>query len=89
MPQYLLAEAQRSDRLARTADRRSAAAADANRDADDYLLAVVLFASSLFFAGISTKVRSLRQRQVLLGLGCLIFLSGVVWVATSPINFSV
>jgi hypothetical protein len=88
MPQYLLAEAQRSARLARTADRRSAAAADANRDADDYLLAVVLFASSLFFAGISTKVRSLRQRQILLGLGCALFLAGVVWVATTPVTFS-
>jgi hypothetical protein len=87
-PQYRLSEIERSDRLAHLADLRSAASAAANRDADDYLLAVVLFASSLFFAGISTKVPALRQRQVLLGLGCALFLAGVVWVATTPVTFS-
>jgi hypothetical protein len=89
MPQYRLAEAEKSERLARTADLKSAKAAAANRHADDYLLAVVLFASALFFAGISTKVRSLRQRQVLLALGCAVFVAGVVWVATSPVDFSI
>ena len=89
MPQYRVAEAQRSDRLAQTADRHSAAAAAASRDADDYLLALVLFASSLFFAGISTKVPSPRQRQVLLALGCVTFLAAAVWVATTPVSFSI
>jgi hypothetical protein len=53
------------------------------------VLAVVLFASSLFFAGISTKLRSLRQRTVLLGLGWAIFLGTAVWVAVSPVSFSI
>lgn len=88
MPQYRPAESERAKQLESTADLRLAAAGRANRNADDYLLAVVLFASSLFFAGISTKLQSPRQREVLLGLGCLIFLAGLIWVATIPVNFS-
>lgn len=89
MPQYRPAEDARAKRLEAAAGLRLAAAGRANRNADDYLLAVVLFASALFFAGISTKLHSPRQQEVLLGLGCLIFLGALIWVATIPVNFSV
>jgi hypothetical protein len=88
MPQYRTADAERAKRLEAAAELRLAAAGRANRNADDYLLAVVLFASALFFAGISTKLHSSRQREALLGLGCLIFLAALIWVATIPVNFS-
>jgi hypothetical protein len=88
MPQYRTAESARADRLGAAAGGRLVAAGRANRNADDYLLAVVLFASALFFAGIATKLRSARQREVLLGLGGLIFLGALIWVATIPVNFS-
>jgi hypothetical protein len=88
MPQYRPAESEQARRLEAAADLRQAAAGRANRNADDYLLAVVLFASALFFAGISTKLHSLRQQEVLLGLGWLIFLAALIWVATIPVNFS-
>ena len=89
MPQYRLAEAEKSDRLNAQATVHSTAAAHANERADNYVLAVVLFAASLFFAGISTKIRPLRQREVLLALGWLIFLGTAVWVAVSPVSLSV
>jgi hypothetical protein len=63
MPQYRLAASERAEKLAAVATVRSADSADANQNADDYLLALVLFASSLFFAGIATKVKSLGQRE--------------------------
>jgi hypothetical protein len=88
MPQYRTAESGRARQLEAAAELRLAASGRANRNADDYLLAVVLFASALFFAGITTKMRSPRQREVLLGLGGLIFLAGLIWVATVPVNFS-
>jgi hypothetical protein len=50
------------------------------------VLAVVLFAVSLFFAGLSTKLNSQRQREVLLAIGWVIFLATAIWVATSPVN---
>jgi hypothetical protein len=89
MPQYRLAQTEEARRLAATAVARSASAGDANERADNYLLAVVLFATCLFFAGISTKVRSTRQREIVLGVGCVIFLGTLVWVAASPVSFSV
>jgi hypothetical protein len=89
MPQYKVAEAIQAERLNRAAGSHSDAAGTANQRSGNYVLAVVLFAVSLFFAGISTKLRALRQREVLLTLGWLIFLGTVVWVATFPISLSV
>lgn len=85
MPKYNVAQATTSDDLNTAAGHHADDAAAANQHADDYLLAVVLFASSLFWAGISTKLRSLRQREVLLALGWLTFIGTTVWLATSPI----
>jgi hypothetical protein len=87
LPEYQLADAKRATRLDRQAAERTGFAGEANRTADRYMLAVVLFASSLFFAGISAKVRSQAQREVLLGLGGAMFLGAAVWVLTSPVSF--
>ena len=57
--------------------------------ADDYALAVVVFAASLFFAGISTRLRSATTRMVVLGLGYTLFLGAVIWIATFPVSLSV
>ena len=80
MPQYVVAEAVKAEQLNRNAGVHATAADHANTRANDYVLAVVLFAACLFFAGISTKLRSLRQREVLLGIGWAIFVGTVVWV---------
>jgi hypothetical protein len=87
MPQYGLKQTAEAVRLDTTATVHATAAGNANQRADDYLLALVLFASALFFAGISTKLRSMRQREVLLGLGWLIFLASSTWIATLPVTF--
>ena len=57
--------------------------------ADNYSLAVVLFATSLFFAGISTRLRSSKPQLVILGLGYTLFLAALIWVATFPISVAV
>jgi hypothetical protein len=87
VPQYRPADARRAKALDLAAAGHSAAATDANERADDYLLAVVLFASSLFFAGISTKLHSVRQCEVLLGLGWAIWGATLIWIATLPVTF--
>jgi hypothetical protein len=89
MPQYRLAKAQESARLNALAGTYADAAGEANQRADDDILAVVLFATALFFAGISTKVRSLGQREALLGMGWLVFLGTAIWLATLPTTLSV
>jgi hypothetical protein len=89
MPQYRVSEAVKSERLNAAAGVYADAATTANQRADNYVLAVVLFAASLFFAGISTKLRSLRQREILLAIGWVVFLGTLVWIALSPITLSV
>ena len=53
------------------------------------MLAVVLFASSLFFAGLSTKLHTSSAKLVLLGLGAALFLGTVIWLATLPAQLPV
>jgi hypothetical protein len=88
LPQYRLAEADQAIRLSRSAGNLSNAAGNANKHADEYMLAVVLFAACLFFAGISTKVEPFRQRAALLTLGGVIFVAAAAWIATLPVSFS-
>ena len=53
------------------------------------MLGVVLFASALFFAGMSTKLTSPRLRVVMLCIGCAVFLGTAIWIATSPVTIAV
>jgi hypothetical protein len=52
------------------------------------MLAVVLLATSLFFAGLSVKLHSPRAQAVLLGLGSTIFLGAAIWMATLPVELT-
>ena len=84
MPQYRLQAQEQAAGLEATAAAGSLAAKDANEHADNYMLAVVLFGSALFFGGISTKLHSAAARIVLLALGWTVFLVTLIWIATSP-----
>ncbi len=55
----------------------------------NYVLAVVLFAVTLFFAGVSTKLDSQRMQVVLLVAGWVVFLGTVTWLLTFPVSISV
>jgi hypothetical protein len=86
LPQYRLKTAAKADRLDSLAAADSERAKNANQRADNYMLAVVLFASALFFAGISGKVQTRGARLAILGLGCVLFLGTVVLIATFPVR---
>ena len=88
MPEYRLKATQEADRLEATAAAASERAKEANERADNYMLAVVLFASSLFFAGFSTKLQSQLATTLSLVLGATVFLLGLVWIVTMPIQAS-
>ncbi len=55
----------------------------------NYVLAVVLFAVTLFFAGICVKLSTACLRVVLLTGGWVVFLGAVAWLATFPVSLSV
>jgi hypothetical protein len=85
MPEYRLAATAKADALEQKAGANATVAAVANERANDYVGAVVLFASALFFAGISTKLQSQGARLSILGLGCLLFVGTAIWLATQPL----
>lgn len=89
MPQYTLAARTESEQFAAQADLFAGQALRNIQRSTNYVLGVVLFASALFFAGMSTKLTSPRLRIALLAIGCLVFLGTVVWIATSPVSVSV
>jgi hypothetical protein len=88
MPEYRLAATEEVDRLEASATAASEEAREDIERADRYVLAVVLFASSLFFAGISTRLRTRWGEAVILGLGCVLFLATLAWVATFPVSLA-
>ncbi len=87
MPEYKVADTTEAARLNAVAQAQSDAAGASLKRSDNFMLAVVLFAVSLFFAGISTKLRGARNREVLIALGGLLFLGTAVWIATLPVRF--
>ncbi len=89
MPQYKLAATAKADRLEAQAAAFSERVGNLIQRADNYALAGVLFAVSLFFAGISTRLQSPTTRTVVLGLGYALFLGSVIWIATFPVSLSV
>ena len=84
MPTYQLAANTEADRLEQVAATNSGKAQAANERANNYVGALVLFASALFFAGIGTKVRSIGARTVIVGMGCLLFVGTLAWLASLP-----
>ena len=89
LPQYRLAAQDTSRALTRAAEAATAEAKVDNQRSDNYVLAVVLFASALFFAGISTKLDAVRARITIVALGDTVFIGTLVWVATFPVSVSV
>lgn len=89
MPQYRLAARAASERLEAQADGFAAQVLRNIQRASNYVLAVVLFASALFFAGMSTKLTTPRLRVVMLAIGCTVFLLTAIWIASSPVSISV
>jgi hypothetical protein len=89
MPQYRVSEIAEVERLEAQATAASENAKDYIQRADNYVLAVVLFAASLFLGGLSLRLRTDAARTAILGCGYLMFLGAAIWVATSPVSVSV
>jgi hypothetical protein len=89
MEEYRLAATQEANALSATAEASAELARTNIQRATNYVLGVVLFATSLFFAGISTKLNSTRLRGVILSVGCVVFVSAATWIATFPISLSI
>jgi hypothetical protein len=86
MPQYHSAALAEADRLEAKGDVEALTSKVNVERAGRYVLCVVLFAMSLFFAGISTRLGTSRSRAVILALGWLVFAGTVIWLSTFPVT---
>jgi len=88
MPEYTSAALAEADALEERANSEAATSARNVERADRYTLCLVLFALALFFAGIGPRLREERNSAVLVGIGWALFLGGVGWIVTFPVNVS-
>jgi hypothetical protein len=84
MPEYALPERAQALDADRRADQRFAEGLEANQRGDNYTLLTVAYASVLFFAGMSAKVRSPRSQWVMVGVAVVFFLAATTLVGTFP-----
>jgi hypothetical protein len=84
MPQYHVAELEKSDRLERVGTERFERAKDATENTDSYVLSTVFFAAVLFFAGISIRFGWRPMRITVLVLASVSLLYAAVLVARLP-----
>jgi hypothetical protein len=86
MPEYQLsADADGAD-LSAQAEAQFNAGEDANTTSDTYVLATLLFASVLFFAGISERIETPVLRGSLLGIALLALTIGAIVTATQRVT---
>jgi hypothetical protein len=89
MDEYQVAATQEAEDLDGQAEASAAIVRRNIQRSSNYVLAVVLFAVALFFAGMSTKLEGARFRTALLAIGWGVFLLALGWVATFPISLAV
>jgi hypothetical protein len=84
MADYVLADAEESERLERLGDLRFEQGREATENADEYVFTTVFFAAVLFFSGISLRFEWVRLRVVMLGLATVFLIYGLAKLATMP-----
>lgn len=89
MPEYRLAAADAARRMDAEAQTGAAEVQRNIQRASNYILAVVLFAVVLFFAGMGVKLRAARLRTAMVAFASVLFLGTLAWVATFPVSLTV
>lgn len=86
MPEYQLPQNARAAELQAQAEEELQLANAANQVSDRYVLLTVIFASVLFFGGISGKFQSKQVDVAMLTLAAIVFLVGVGILITYPVQ---
>ena len=86
MQEYRLEAAQAADELLATSEMRANDARSHNQQADDYVLMAVIFASVLFFVGLSSKLKNPRSGVAILLIGIALFVAAAITESTFPIE---
>jgi hypothetical protein len=83
-PIYELETTREARALVALADENAAEARQDNQNSDNYVITMVLFASVLFFAGMSSKLVKPRNRMLALGFGIVLLVVGMSILTTLP-----
>ena len=86
MPDYVIPEREKAQRLTQVAHKKFREARKAGQRSDNYVLLTVIYASVLFFAGMGMKFESRRIRLVILGIGAIAFAAGTVTALSFPVH---
>jgi len=84
MPEYVQPDAIASQEADARADGLFQQALDNNQRGDNYTLLAVVFATVLFFAAISGRVKRTANAWFLLGIGIVLFIGAAVVLITYP-----
>jgi hypothetical protein len=87
MPQYRSAALEEAESQTELAAAKLIEADDANRRSSRYLLLTVVFASILFFEGISTRFQSPSVKRAFVYAGAFVFAAALAVVLTFPVSF--
>ncbi|MBU4176000.1 MAG: hypothetical protein KKB90_03765 [Actinobacteria bacterium] len=74
------------DELMESSEKKTAQAKESNQKSDNYVLMTVMFASVLFFAGISSKFVAKWLQFFFLGFGGLLFITALTVMLTQPVH---
>ena len=89
MPEYQVAASKKAAELDAAAEASAAEVRENIQRSSNYVLTVVMYAVVLFFAGVSTRLRSRRLRWATTIAGMVVLLAALVWVATFPVSLAV
>jgi hypothetical protein len=84
LEQYALADAQAAQQLVRRASAHTDAALTANQNSDNHVLTAVALALVIFFAGVSSKVVSVRNQRTTLLVSLVVLVGAAVTLALLP-----
>jgi hypothetical protein len=86
MPEYQVSKAQEAVQLETDAEAKFAEGTEANQTSDDYILNTVILASVLFLSGISSRMKAMSARWVIIIFSLAILSFGLINIFTYPIN---
>ncbi|MGI9649246.1 MAG: hypothetical protein ACR2OI_12060 [Acidimicrobiia bacterium] len=86
MPEYQLEAMAQADAFLTTAEARGEDARNNNQQSDNYVLMAVVFASVLFFVGLSSKLPNPKSGLAILIVGIVLFIGAAATVLTFPIE---
>lgn len=86
MKEYVSASQIESDHLLTVAGQKFQEARQANQTSDNYVMLTVMFASVLFFCGVSTNFESFPIRAALIGIAAIVYVISFNILRSYPIH---